>query len=278
MRKITLMAFVLAMVLSANVFAISEWDKAVPASTDKRIDYPADQVANNEAVDRLVKNYRSGMNLAYSSATTLTVSSGEVTCSNAAGTVRRFRSNGSSTNVTFGNIDAGAEAAGTTYYVYAVGDADSEAATFMVSLSGSAPTGATYYKRLGSFYNNASSDIDQTLVTNDNFYSASNIYDSGWFSVTTSSGTITKTHGLGTNKMHVTMYMSASSAGTNPWLVQGIYGTDNGAKGLSITDITNTAMTVQASSDAVGFIIQGGNDGLTNYTSAYLRIIATVVK
>jgi len=276
MKKIS--AFLLSMVVSVNAFAVSEWDKTKPAGTDTIRVYPAAVTANNEAVDRLLSNYREGLVLSYSSATTISVSAGEVTCSNAAGTVRRFRTNAAATNVTFGDLDTGAEASGTTYYVYAVADTDSAAATFKVSASGSAPTGVTYYKRLGSFYNDVSSNIDQTLVDNDNDAFSAQVYDSGWFYVSTSSGTIAKTHNLGTTKLSITIFMSASSSGASPWLVQGIYNTDNGAKGCSITDVSNTSLTVQASSDAVGFVIQGGNDGLTNYTSAYMRIIATVVK
>lgn len=276
MKKLS--AFFLALFVSVNAFAISEWDKTKPSGTDTIRSYPAAATANNEAVDRLLANYRQGMVMTYSSASTIAVSAGEVTCSNAAGTVRRFRLNASSTNVTFANIDTGSEAAGTTYYIYAVADDDAVAATFKVSLSASAPTGVTYYKRLGSFYNDASSDIDQTLIENDNDTYAPTTYDSGWFYVSTSSGTISKTHNLGTTKIDLQIYMSASSSGASPWLVDGIYSTDNGAKGISITGITNTALTVQVSSDAVGFVIQGGNDGLTNYTSGYMRIIATVIK
>jgi hypothetical protein len=40
--------------------------------------------------------------------------------------------------------------------------------TFKISVSSSAPSGVTYYLRLGSFYNDASGNI--TLVSNDNDY------------------------------------------------------------------------------------------------------------
>jgi hypothetical protein len=92
------------------------------------------------------------------------VSAGEIVCSNSGATVRKFRQNTSSTNVTFSDIDTGAEASGTTYYIYAVCDADATTATFKISASSSAPSGVTYYKILGSFYNDASSDIDRNKI------------------------------------------------------------------------------------------------------------------
>jgi hypothetical protein len=76
-----------------------------------------------------------------------------------------MRQNTSATNVTFSDIDTGAEEASKTYYIYANCDADATTATFKVSLSSTAPTGVTNFKRLGSFYNNASSNIQ--TVTND---------------------------------------------------------------------------------------------------------------
>jgi hypothetical protein len=107
------------------------------------------------------------MTLSYSSATTIAVSAGEVVCSNSDASVRKMRQNTSATNVTFSDIDTGAEASSTTYYLYANCDADATTATFKVSASSTAPTGVTYYKRLGSFYNDSSSNITVGGVSND---------------------------------------------------------------------------------------------------------------
>lgn len=164
MGKILLSLFFIFIAVQA--MAADEWLKTRPASTDTRISWPADSQANNAAIDRLLANYREGMTLTYSSATTISVTAGSVTCSNSAGTVRKMRLNTSATNVTFADIDTGAEASGTTYYIYASCDADAETAVFKVSASSTAPTGVTYYKRLGSFYNNSSSDIAN--ISNDN--------------------------------------------------------------------------------------------------------------
>lgn len=168
--KKTLLSLALLVLCLTPSFGADEWLKGRPASTDQKIDWPAASQANNAAVDRLLANYREGLTLAYSSATTVSVSSGEVVCSNAAGTIRKFRQNTSSTNVTFSDLDTGSEASSTTYYLYAVCDADATTATFKVSASSTAPTGVTYYKRLGSFYNDASSNITYSGIANDNNY------------------------------------------------------------------------------------------------------------
>ena len=162
MKKLLLVMFTL--LIATTGYCADEWDKSVPADGDAKVDYPTDQGAILEATDRLLSNYREGMKLKYTSATTVTVAKGEIVCSNGAGTVRHFRANTSTTAVTFANIDTGAEA-NNTYYVYAVADADATTATFSISLSSTVPSGATYYKRLGSFVNSGG-DMEQ--IANDN--------------------------------------------------------------------------------------------------------------
>ena len=43
--------------------------------------------------------------------------------------------------------------------MYAVADTDATTCTFLISTSSSAPTGATYYRKIGYFYNNSDGDI-----------------------------------------------------------------------------------------------------------------------
>ncbi len=122
-----------------------------------------------DPLDKLLTNYRTGCQLAYTSATTVTVQIGEIVCSNSGGTARRFRKNTSTTTVVMttagvGGLDAGAEAAGTRYYIYAVADADATTFTAICSTNAATPTGITYFRYLGSFYNNASSNIDEASV------------------------------------------------------------------------------------------------------------------
>jgi hypothetical protein len=89
----------------------------------------------------------------------LTIDAGSIVCSNVDGSVLRTRSNTASVTVTWANIDTGSEAGSTTYYVYAVADADLATFTAKISLSATVPTGVTYYRLLGSFYNDASSNV-----------------------------------------------------------------------------------------------------------------------
>lgn len=116
-------------------------------------------------LDRMLSGYQMGMALGYSSASQITVSAGEAMVSNSAGTIRLMLRNTSSTTVSFSDIDTGAEASSTTYYVYAIAaTAASETATFKVSASSTAPSGVTYYAKLGSFYNDGSSNIDMSKI------------------------------------------------------------------------------------------------------------------
>ena len=163
MKRITVL---LAMLICFNAWGADEWDKSDPAGSESPSDLDSLITTNNEVIDRLLKNYQEGAKISYASASTLTVATGEVVCSNSTGALRKFRSNTSAVTVIWGMIDTGAEASSTTYYLYAVADADATTFTVEISLSSSAPTGATYYARLGSFYNNSDSDIEQ--ISNDN--------------------------------------------------------------------------------------------------------------
>lgn len=158
-KKIVLI-LLLGLLVSVNVSA-QQWTKAEPKGERIVSDIDYYQGNNNIALDRLLKDYNS-IALVYNSIAQLTASVGEVTVSNTDGSVRLFLSNASTTTITWANIDAGTEAASTTYYVYAIAAlATSEEATFLISTNSTTPTGATYYKRIGSFYNNSSSNIEQ---------------------------------------------------------------------------------------------------------------------
>lgn len=61
--------------------------------------------------------------------------------------------------VTFANLDTGAEAAGTNYYVYAVPGATAGRFDAVISVGAGSPTGYSNYKLLGWFHNNGSSAI-----------------------------------------------------------------------------------------------------------------------
>lgn len=152
-------AFLLA---CTTTHAADQWDKSKPAGTE--LSGTIDDLirVNQSALDRLLGNYRTGA-YGYStgSANGFSVSAGDLSISNSAGTVRRFRSNTTATAVTWSNMDSGSgDATSTTYYYYAVADTDATTWTVMISASSSAPTGATYYRKLGAFYNNSSGAIE----------------------------------------------------------------------------------------------------------------------
>ena len=117
-------------------------------------------------LDRLLSSYNGTVVLKFDSTSQVTLSLGEITCSNTAGTIRRMRKNTADVTVTWADIDTGAEAANTTYYIYAVADANATTFTATISTNSTTPTGKTYYKRVGQFTNDGSSNI--TVLQNDN--------------------------------------------------------------------------------------------------------------
>lgn len=165
MKKLLVLALLL---ISSNVYAVDEWTVAKPAVGDNLTAFPADNQANNGAMNRLLSKYQRGQQITFKDANTVTVTAGEIVCSD--GSTNKFRVNTSGTDVTFSNIDTGAEASATTYYVYANCDAAATTNTFKVSLSSTTPTGVTSFRRLGSFYNDASSNISR--LVNDNYQGA----------------------------------------------------------------------------------------------------------
>jgi len=160
MRTIIIMLIVLSLSFSVNSFAADEWAKLEPLGTRDAADIDDYITVNNEALDRLLSNYQI-CNVSYASVATLTVGIGEVVCSNSGGTVRKFRKNTSATTVTWANIDVSSEGSSTTYYVHAVADTDATTFTVVISTSATAPTGVTYFKKIGSFYNNSDGNIEQ---------------------------------------------------------------------------------------------------------------------
>jgi len=175
-KLISHIIIILVFLLSVNPFLLcSQWQEGTGEDSLKGAEDASDiDTASFENVvdplDRLLDDYREGCRVAYASAATITVGAGEIVLENVAGTIKLFQENTSATTVAWTDIDTGAEAASTTYYLYAfqetVTDTDFDVC---ISTSSSAPTGKTYYKRLGSFYNDASSNItNDNRITNDN--------------------------------------------------------------------------------------------------------------
>ena len=95
---------------------------------------------------------KSRAQLAYVDASTISISAGTLSI----GTTIYTRS--SAFNVTFANLDTGAEAAGTNYYVYAV-PGTSPQFNAVISASAASPTGYADYRLIGWFHNNGSAAI-----------------------------------------------------------------------------------------------------------------------
>jgi hypothetical protein len=268
--------------LFSQCFAANEWRKGtgenVILGTEQGADVDTISYQNIVApLDRLLTNYRQGPRLTYASASTLTVTSGEVTCSNGAATIRRFRSNTSTitTSWTVGTngLDAGAKANSTTYYVYAIGDADATTFTVVISTNSTTPGGTLhdYYKRLGSFYTDSSGNI--TNITNDN--SLLSYYDSGWFAVTINTS-YAKTHNLGTTKVIFMVYVAENSDGSG-WCfpLNKLYASPAATSaGTFISALSATSVTVQTGTNAVTL----STDNQTAYTSGYARIIMLAIE
>lgn len=119
-------------------------------------------------LDSLLANYHQSLGVYYASASALTVGTGSVTVSNSDGSIRLMLYNSGTTSVDFTNIDTGSEASSTTYYVYAIAaSASATAATFKISASSTAPSGVTYYKKIATFINDGSSNINPASITSE---------------------------------------------------------------------------------------------------------------
>ena len=165
-RFIHTLSFLIFIIITFSAsYSQAEWDKSLPASGDSLTTWPTQSQSNNSALDTILSLYPKGITLTYTSGSTITASTGGVACSNSGGTIRKMRSNSSTTAITFSDLDTGSEAS-STYYVYANCDAAATTATFKISASSSSPTGVTSYERIGSFVNDSSSNITQ--INNDN--------------------------------------------------------------------------------------------------------------
>ena len=229
MKKLLVLLMSFGLVFS--VYSSDQWTKANPTGATNLSDLDASITANNAALDRLLIEYRGSTKIEYASTSTITVTSGQVACSNSAGSVVRWRRNTSDTTVSWTMLDTSSEAASTTYYLWAVADTDVATFTVTISTSSSAPSGKTYYARLGSFYNDSSSNIlnDNTIV-NDNETAAKQygtlVSRSGNVAyLSTSDGFVTAYTAIGVENK----YMSGYTDGSNPPTTRVAYNDVRGA-------------------------------------------------
>jgi len=275
MKKIFL-GFLISLFIFSQSYAAYEWRAGTGSNellgTDNAADIDAHSYQNIVApLDRLLSVFRRGAQITYASASTVTVGIGEVACSNSDGSVRKFRANTSATTVGWADIDTGSEASSTTYYVYAVADADANTFTCTISTNSSTPTGKTYYRRLGSFYNDASGNI--TNISNDDSIKPS-YYDSGWFAWSANSA-YTKNHNLGTTKIIYKIMVASVSDGSGTFteLPQGdsSSATENGL----VYSLTTTTISVRINAHILAL---SSSASYTNMTSGYMRIIAIALE
>lgn len=163
MKKILLSLILFATLCSPSI-AADQWyhgDNTAPLlGTTKINDIDHDsQIYGFDPLNRVLANYRSGFQVQYKDASSITVTSGEIVVDSSS-SGRLMLQNTSNTTVNWTNIDAGAEAVSTTYYVYAIAaTSSSTTATFKISTNATSPTGSTFYKKIGSFYNDSSGNI-----------------------------------------------------------------------------------------------------------------------
>jgi len=94
--------------------------------------------------------------------------------SNAAGSIRKLRRITSVTTLTAADLDTGSMAVG-AYYIYATADAAASTPVFKFSASATTPTGYTYYKKIGWFYNETASVLDVTKLQVSSFTGGGNV-------------------------------------------------------------------------------------------------------
>lgn len=215
------------LLISANlVFAANKWRNGTGENTILGTETVSDidTVLFQRVVDpldRLLSNYRENAEMVYASTSTLTVAAGEIACKNSGSTIVRFRKNTSSTTVTWADIDTGTEQSSTTYYLYAVCDADATTFTVKISTNSSTPSGTTYFKRLGTFLNDSSGDIENdtdTFINDNDYYPISTSTESiAAYGTVSNGGTIPLPSGWDSGDCHwqVGVGTPSGSAGTS---------------------------------------------------------------
>ncbi len=183
-KKLFLTAFISALFLTSNCYAASfpnakkTFTQAVNGVTKlvaSLFNQPYDEI---EAIETLIgalgctsqsysdnlKNLLldqvSGCKVTYSGADEIKVAAGRIAIPDASGNVR-WRTNPTETTVNWANIDTGSQASSRLYYIYVRADSAATTFTIIFSINAAIPTGGTFYRLIGRFYNNASSNIEQ---------------------------------------------------------------------------------------------------------------------
>ena len=160
--KKTIFLILSILLLNINLsYATVGWNKILPQTSENPQAISPDVQENNNAIARMLQNYRDGyLTVTLTSTSAITIGAGGVMLSNSGGSTRLMVANTSTTTMSSTNIDTGSISPSSTYYIYAY-TSSTTATTFSVIYSASAtsPTGITYYKRLGSFTTDSSSNF-----------------------------------------------------------------------------------------------------------------------
>lgn len=145
----------------APAFAASQWELDNVAGNTDPTDLDTVIQENNDALDRILRNYRHGCAVVRDSASQITIKTPcEVMICNSGSTDCEMRGTSADITVTAADLDTGASfTASTIHYLYATSDTDVTNFVEKVSTSSTAPSGATQYRQIGYFYVDASSNI-----------------------------------------------------------------------------------------------------------------------
>lgn len=115
-----------------------------------------------ENIKNLLIDLKTGCKLTSNANDSVEIQAGSVAIPDSGGNVR-WRRNTSALTVNWDDIDTGAEANSTRYYVFIVADSVGTTFTGKISLSPTAPTGLTYFRLIGSFFNDSGGDIEDVI-------------------------------------------------------------------------------------------------------------------
>ena len=251
-------------------YCADQWVKEL-AGTTAVSDVDAYITQNNESLDRLEFLARwKGRIISNSSSPNdqLTAEAGAIAIPDSAGTVVRWRRNTASTTITWSDIDTGAEANSTTYYIYATADVDETTYRFKISASSTAPSGITYYRKIASFFNDSSGNI--TKISDDDFSfsvdSWINFKGTGTISIN-DSGNVSSITDTGSGEYTITWTTSFANAN---YAVVGMVG-NNATGNHGFVRLAEVASPIATGSVRVDVL---RNDGSTQIDVANVMVIA----
>ncbi len=168
LKKMIIVCVMLLMVSSG--YCSNQWRQGLGQDTVLGTISPSDldTITFEDIVDpleRMFATYREGCEVVFNTTDAFKVKPGSIMVSNLAGSIRLMLANTSEVDVTWADIDTGAEA-NDTYFIY-VGTSTATDATFSVKISvdNATPTNMTYFKRIGWLRND--SNLDITAASND---------------------------------------------------------------------------------------------------------------